>query len=59
MASRGATRADVRRAIATATSATWQADHQSWIVAGGVDLDGDSLRVAVPIEADLIIITIF
>lgn len=59
MRERGADRHDVKNALLTATSATWQDDHQSWKDSGGVDLDGDDLRVAVDVEANVVVITIF
>jgi hypothetical protein len=59
MAERGATIDDVQRALTTATSATWQPDHETWRVGGGVDLDGDELTVVVDVEADVIVVTLF
>jgi hypothetical protein len=47
MGERGATAADVARAIATATSATEQAEGQTVRLEGGTDTDGDSLTVVV------------
>jgi hypothetical protein len=35
------------------------ADHQTWKVTGGVDLDGDDLVCAVGLEDDVIVVTIF
>lgn len=58
MRQRGADRADVKNALLTATDATWQTDHQTWHISGGVDCDGDGLSVAVTIEADVVIITV-
>jgi hypothetical protein len=51
MDERGATARDVQKALVTATDAEWQPDRQNYRVTGGVDLDGDSLSVAVDIEA--------
>jgi hypothetical protein len=59
MAERGATIDDVQHAITAATSATWQPDHETWRVDGGVDLDGDELTVVVDVEADVIVVTLF
>jgi putative zinc finger/helix-turn-helix YgiT family protein len=42
----------------TATHAAWQEEHQSWKVEGE-DTDGDPLTIAVVIEADLIVVTVF
>ena len=58
MRERGAIIDDVCRALVTSTSATWQAEHLSWRVSGGVDLDGDGLTIVVDIEADVIVITL-
>jgi hypothetical protein len=58
MRQRGANRADVKNALLSASDATWQTDHQSWHVTGGVDLDGDELSLAVDIEADVVVITV-
>ena len=58
MAQRGARKADVVNALLSATVATWQADHQTWLVKGGVDLDGDDLDVARLVEAAVLVITV-
>ena len=50
---------DVATALQSASAATWQADQESWAVSGGVDLDDQELEVAVVIEADLVVITVF
>lgn len=49
--------ADVFSAIDTATTAEPE-EADKYLVAGGVDVDGDDLRVIVAIEADLVIITV-
>ena len=59
MAERAAEPADVIRALLTALSATWQSNHGTWSVEGGIDRVGDDLTVIVAIEADLIVITVF
>lgn len=59
MDERGATKDDVKHALLSASAATWQPDHQTWKVTGGVDRDGDDLVCAVDIEADVIVVTIF
>lgn len=62
MDERGATKEDVRNALVTAhrvhrqTNPKWNADR--WEVTGGVDLEGDVLRVIVEIEADVVVVTI-
>ena len=58
MQQRGADRNDVKNALISATSATWQDDHDTWRVAGGSDLDGDDLTVYVDIQADVVVVTI-
>jgi hypothetical protein len=58
MSQRGATSADVRKSLLTATAATWQHPHQTFHVTGGVDTDGDGLTCNVAIEADVVVITI-
>ena len=59
MAERGASRDDVQNALLTATDATWQAQHQTFLVSGGLDLRGDDLVCAVDLEDDVIVVTIF
>lgn len=56
---RGATEADVRNALLTATAAFRQADRDNWRVEGGVDIDGDDLTLICDIEADVIVVTLF
>ncbi len=58
MDDRGASRADVRSALITATSARRQ-ERGTWRVEGGRDLDGDDLTAVVDIEADVIVVTVF
>lgn len=59
MEERGAVLADVQNALLTATGASWQAEHGSWKVVGGVDLDGDGLNVALEFTSDLLVRTVF
>ena len=59
MATRGAVAGDVLNALLSATTASWQHDHETWRVGGGVDRDGDDLTVIVDLEADVIVVTIF
>lgn len=47
---RGVQPADLASAIETATHADWSEEHGSWTLSGGVDLDGDPLRVAIFID---------
>lgn len=58
MLQRGATSADVRKSLLTASAATWQHNHQTFHVTGGVDTDGDDLTCNVVIEADVVVVTI-
>jgi hypothetical protein len=58
MAERGATPADVRNTLLTATAAVWQPERSNWRVRG-VDCAGDDLTAVVDLEADVIIVTIF
>ncbi|HMA93050.1 MAG TPA: DUF4258 domain-containing protein [Polyangiaceae bacterium] len=56
---RGVHLADLDSAIKTATHAEWSEEHSSWTLSGGVDFDGDPLRVAVSIEgAKVTIVTV-
>jgi len=59
MAERGAVLRDVQSALLTATRATWQAEHGSWKVSGGLDLDGEELVVAIEFTGDLLVRTVF
>jgi hypothetical protein len=59
MSDRGATARDVRKALLSATDATYQAHRQNYRVSGGTDTDGDDLTVIVDLEADVIVVTIF
>lgn len=59
MDERGAVADDVVNALVTATSAVWQPDRSTWKVSGGSDLDRDDLTVAVDIQADVVVVTIF
>ncbi len=59
MPERGATYEDVKRALISAATATWQDDRGNWKVDGGVDLEGDELTAVVDVQADVIVITLF
>lgn len=59
MKKRGAKRADVRAAILSAVSATWQPVDGTWRLDGGADLDGDALVVAVVLDGGMLVATIF
>ncbi len=59
MRDRNVTGGDILSAIATATTAAYQADRDTWKVSGGTDTDGEDLTLAVAIEANLIVVTIF
>jgi len=59
MEERGAVLADVQNALLTATRASWQSEHGSWKVVGGIDLDGDGLDVALELTGDLLVRTVF
>lgn len=59
MRERNATRADVANALISASVARWQPDQSTYRVEGGVDLAGDELTVAVVIQDDLIVVTVF
>jgi hypothetical protein len=58
MNQRGATFADVHHALTHAQQCAWQAQHQRWKVESA-DLDGDDLTLAVVIEDDVIVVTLF
>lgn len=49
---------DVKNALTNAKSARWQPDKKNWRVAGP-DLDNEELTVAVDIEDDVIVVTVF
>jgi hypothetical protein len=59
MNQRGATKPDIRRALLTATVARRQADHDSWRVEGGVDLDDEELTLVCDYGADVVVVTLF
>jgi len=59
MGERGTCLPGVRRALLTATTAFRQADRDNWRVEGGVDNDGDALKLICDIEADVIVVTLF
>ncbi len=58
MTQRGATMADVIKALRTATAARWQEDHGTWLATGGTDVDGDDLSVACTIDDGVVVVTI-
>jgi hypothetical protein len=58
MRERGASRADVRRALETATGCEAEPDER-WKVTGGVDLDGDPLGAVVVLEDGVVVVTVF
>jgi hypothetical protein len=51
--------ADIAAALATATSATFQSDRDTWRIDGGLDLDGDELTVIVAFEDGVVVVTVF
>ncbi len=57
-AQRGITATDIRHALETALSASWQPDRATWKVESA-DLDGEALTLAVVIEASVIVVTVF
>ena len=59
MDERGASTDDVCHALLTAKGAAHDPERDRWIVSGGMDLDGDALKVVVAIEADVIVVTLF
>ncbi len=61
MDERGANHQDVQNALATATAANYQSDRDNYKVTGGVDMDGDDLRVIVDVNTDIevVIVTVF
>ncbi len=52
-------RADIQEALATATSATFQPNHQTWRIDGGKDFDGDDLTIVVLFEDGVVVVTVF
>ena len=58
MRERGATFADVRHALVSATTCYAQPDER-WRMEGGCDVDGDALTLIVTFEADVIVGTLF
>jgi hypothetical protein len=57
---RGVQRCDLESAVRTSMSAVWSAEHGSWRLSGGVDLDGEALAVAVAIDGTVVkVITVF
>jgi hypothetical protein len=46
--------------IKTAQSATWDTEHNSWKLSGGVDIDSDPLDIAVDINGTIVkVVTVF
>lgn len=58
MEHRNVTRGDVRSALGSATTATFQPDKGRWRITG-TDRSGDSLSLAVVFENGIVIITVF
>lgn len=59
MGERNVTVGDVRRALVTATEARCQPDRGTFRVSGGVDTDDQELAVAVSLEDDVVVVTVF
>ena len=60
MLARGARHGDVTRALKTSKSAVYRADEDTWRIEGGVDLDGDSLALAVALKpSGDVVVTVF
>lgn len=59
MDERGATERDVCSALLSGTNAAHNVAKDNYVVSGGCDIDGDDLTVAVAIEADVVVITLF
>lgn len=55
---RGVTANDMHYALVNANSCTWQEDHKTWKVQG-IDLDGGDLTLAVVIQDDVLVVTVF
>jgi hypothetical protein len=58
MRERGAQPGDVRQALIDAAKCVWQPDRYNWRVTGP-DLEGDDLTLAVEIEENVIVVTVF
>jgi hypothetical protein len=58
MRERGASRGDVKNALATATVCTAEADTR-WCISGGQDLDGEALTVVVVLDDGVLVVTLF
>ncbi len=58
MGQRGATYRDVHHALLYAQRCAWQLEQGTWRVEGR-DVDGDELTLAVSIQSDAIVITVF
>lgn len=56
---RNATYHDIRSALMSATSAKWQPDKGTWLIAGGIDTDGDALDCAVVFDDGVVVVTIY
>lgn len=50
---------DIAAALASARSATYQADRETWRIDGGLDLDGDELTVIVVFEDGVVVVTVY
>lgn len=50
---------DIAAALASATSASYQADRDTWRIDGGLDLDGDELTVIVAFEDGVVVVTVY
>ena len=59
MNERGVTERDLRRALQTATTASYQDDRENWRVDGGTDIDGDDLMLICDLGVDVIVVTLF
>jgi hypothetical protein len=59
MNERRVTLRDVKSAMESATSATWDETGEAWKINGGIDLDGDSLVLCVVVNWDVLIVTVF
>lgn len=61
---RGMTTADIRNAMATVATATWQPETETWLGEGGLDTTGDALTFACVVELGYantrtIVVTVF
>ena len=58
MRERGAQPGDVRQALVNANECMWQHERHTWRVTGP-DLEGDDLTLAVEIEENVVVVTVF